>query len=187
MTVCGIQQRACGTDLDAVATLGAVEPTEICANDRVSPASTCLDCFFPHPFIADSRAAFTEDASLRIVSDHRREVSLGVVVFLLGEPLFHAATVECQLLQFTLAAAVTHWTIKRVIGEQEFSHTSLRLLDLFALSGDNHSIRAGDGAGSLQFRHFLNAHETHAAGSLQGKVCVVAERRDVETLFAADV
>ncbi len=187
MAVSCIEQRAGRTNLDAVSALRTIEPAEIRADDGVRAAPAGFDRVFAHPLVANARAAFAENAALRIVCDHRREISLGVVVFLFGETFFEAAPVERHLLEFTLTTAIADRTIERMIREQKLRHAALGLLDLFALSRDDHAVGAGDGAGGLQLRHLLDAHETHATRSLQREVGVITERRNVETLFATHV
>jgi hypothetical protein len=74
-----------------------------------------------------------------------------------------------------------------MVRQQKLVHAALRLLDLLALRGDDHAVGDGDGAGGLQLRHLLDAHEAHATRSLQREVRVVAERWNVEPFFAAHV
>src|SRR5687767_1759522 len=100
MPVSRVEQRAGRTNLDTVSTLRTIEPSEIGADDGVRAAPTRFDCVFTHPLVADACAAFAENATLRIVCNHRREISLGVVVLLLSEPFFQAAPVKRHLLQF---------------------------------------------------------------------------------------
>jgi hypothetical protein len=63
----------------------------------------------------------------------------------------------------------------------------LSFLNLFALRGDNHAVSANDRAGGLQFRHLLDAHQAHATRGLKSEIGVIAERRNIELVFAADV
>src|SRR5205823_2907622 len=67
--------------------------------------------------------------------------------------------------------------IKGVIAEQQFDHALARLLDLVTLRGDDHAFADDCGACSLQLWHLLNLHQAHAAGALQRKIRVIAERR----------
>src|SRR6185503_1766620 len=92
-----------------------------------------------------------------------------------------------HLLKFTLATAIANGTIQWMVREQELGHAALRFLDLFALSGDNHAVRADDRAGRLQLRHLFDAHETHATRGLQRQVSVITEGRNIETLVATHV
>src|SRR6266850_5489569 len=127
MTIGSIQQGTGRTNLYAVATLGTVEPAAVGSDYGIRAAAAGFDRVFPHPFIADACAAFAEDATLRIVCHHRREVLLGIVIFLFSEPLFQAAPIKSHLLQFTFAAAIANGAIKRMICEQKFQHRTLRL------------------------------------------------------------
>src|SRR5262249_16699784 len=104
-----------------------------------------------------------------------------------GEALFEAAPVESHLLQLAFAAAIADRTIKRMVREQKLRHAALRLLDLFALRGDDHAVRADDGAGRLRLRHLLNAPDTNAARRMKREVGVITERGNIETFFATHV
>src|SRR6185437_5152391 len=133
------------------------------------------------------RAALAENASLRIVRDHWREIALGVVVLFLGETFFEAAPVERHLLQLTLTTTIAHRAIERMVGEQKLGHATLCFFDLLTLRGDDHAVRANDRAGRLQLRHLLDTHETHATRSLQREIGVITEGWNIETFFAAHV
>jgi hypothetical protein len=187
MTIGRVQQCTCRTNLNAVATLRTVKPAAVGSDYRIRTAAAGFDRVFAHPLIANASAAFAEDATLRIVRNHRRKVSLRIIVFLFSEPLFQAAPIESHLLQFTLATAIADGTIKRMICQQKLQHRTLRLFNLIALGGDNHSVSADDGAGRLQLRHLLDTHQAHPAGSLQREIGVVTEGGNVESLVAADV
>ncbi len=183
MSIGCVEKRAGRTNFNTVSALRTIEPAEVCADNCVRPASSGFDRVFSHPFVANSSATFAEDAALRIVSDHRRKIFFGMVVLLFREPFFKAAPIESHLLEFAFAAAIANRAIERVIREQKLRHAALRFFDLFALRGDDHSVRAGDRAGGLQLRHLLDAHETHAARRLQSEVGVIAERGNIETRF----
>ena len=152
-----------------------------------SAAIAGFDRVFAHPFVADARATLAQDAALRIVCDHRGKIFFRIVVFLFGKAFFQIAPVEGHLLQFALAAAIADRAIEWMISQKELHHRALSFLNLFALRRDYHAVSANDRAGGLQLRHLLNAHETHATRRLQSEVGVVAERRNVETVFAAHV
>jgi len=74
-----------------------------------------------------------------------------------------------------------------MIREQELHHTALGFFDFLTLRGDYHAIGAANRAGCLELWHFVDAHETHATGSLQRQVGVVAKRGNFESVFAADI
>ena len=74
-----------------------------------------------------------------------------------------------------------------MIRQQKLEHRTLRLLDLLALSGDDHAVGTGDRAGGLELRHLLDAHQAHATRGLQRQVGVVAERRNRESVLATHV
>src|SRR3982750_1087696 len=144
MAIGGVKQRSRGADFDAVATLRAIKPATVVAEDCMSAAPSCFDRFFTHPFIADSRTAFAQNAALRIVCYDWRQIFFGVIVFLLREALFESTPIESHFLQFTFTTAIAHGTIERVIRQQELGHASLGFLDFFALCSDNHAVRASD-------------------------------------------
>src|SRR6476659_11399940 len=146
MTVGAIEQSTGGTNFDAVAALRTVEPAAIGSDHSSSAAATGFDRIFAHPFVANARAAFTENAALRIVCHHRREVSFGLVILFFGETLFQSTPIKGHLLQFAFAAAIAYWTIERMIGQQKFEHRALGLFNLVALSGHNHAVSADDRA-----------------------------------------
>ncbi len=187
MSVRRVEKRARRADLYAVAALRAVEPAAVGSDDRVRAPAPGLDGVLAHPLVADTRAALTENAALRIVGDHWREILLGRVVLLLGEALFEVAPVEDHLLQLALAAAVADGAVQRVIREKKLDHPALRLLYLLRLRSDDHPVRAVDRAGGLKLRHLLDAHEAHAARSLKREVGVVAETGNRVPVLAAHV
>src|SRR5947209_15108191 len=110
MSVRRIKERPRRADLDAVAALGAIEPAVVCADDRVRAAPARFNRVLAHPFVADARAAFTQDATLRIVGHNRRQKFFRGVILPLLETLFQPAPIEDHLLQLTLAAAITDRT-----------------------------------------------------------------------------
>src|ERR1043166_5580926 len=166
MTISSVQQRAGGTNLDAIAALRTIQPAAEGADDRVGAAIAGFDGFLAHPFITDARATFAKNATLRIVRDHGREILLRLRIFALDKTFFEIAPVKSQFLQFAFAAAIADRTVERVIREQKLEHRPLRLFNLFALRSDNHAVRARDGAGGLQLWHFLDAHQAHATRRL---------------------
>src|ERR1041384_2522188 len=187
MSIGSIEQRPRRTALDTVAALRTIQPAAERTDDCVGATIPGFDCFLTHPLVADACASLAQDATLRIIRHHRRQISLSLRVLPFDETLFEVAPVKSQLLQLAFTAAIADRTIKRMIREQKFEHRTLRLFDLFALRGDDHAVGAGDGAGRLQLRHLLDAHETHAAGCLQREVRVITERGNVELVLAADV
>ena len=187
MPVRAVEQGSGGTDFDAVAALGTIQPAAISPDNRVGAPITGFDRFFAHPFIANAGATLAENAALRIVCHHRRKITFGPRVLVFDEAFFEIAPIKSQLLQLALAAAIADGTIERVIRQQKLEHRTLGLLNLFTLRRDHHAIGADDGAGGLQLRHLLDTHQAHATRRLQSKVGVVTERRDVELVLAAHV
>src|SRR5690349_23134066 len=88
VTIRRVEQRSGRTNLDAVAALRTIEPAEIGSDNCVRAAAAGFDRFFAHPLVANARATLAQNAALRIVRDHRREIALGVIVLLLGEAFF---------------------------------------------------------------------------------------------------
>ena len=74
-----------------------------------------------------------------------------------------------------------------MIGQEKLHHPALGLFNFLTLRCNYHAVSADDRAGGLQLGHLLNAHQTHATRCLQREIGVVAERGDIEALFAADV
>jgi len=72
-----------------------------------------------------------------------------------------------------------------MIAEQQFHHAFARLLDLRAVGGDHHAFADDRRTRGLQLGHFLDPHQAHAAGALQGQIGVIAERRDFDAHFFA--
>src|SRR5712692_8270386 len=103
MSISSVKQRSGRTDFDAVTALGTIQPTTVSADHRVRPTITGFDRVFTHPLIADARATFAQNAALRIVRDHGRQIFFGLRVFLFDKTFFKVAPVEGQLLQFALA------------------------------------------------------------------------------------
>src|SRR2546421_10836010 len=106
-----VQQRSRRTDFNAVAALRAIQPAAKRADDCIGAAIAGFDCFFTHPLVADARAALAQDAPLRIVRDHRRQILLGLRVLTFDESFFKIAPIKSQLLQLALTTAIAHWTI----------------------------------------------------------------------------
>src|SRR2546423_10619772 len=119
MTIGRVKECTCRAHFDAVAALRTVEPSAVRADDRVRAAPARLDSILAHPLVAHARATLTQDATLWIVGDNRREIFFRRVVLALREALFQPAPIEDHLLQLALAPAITDGTIQRVIGEQE--------------------------------------------------------------------
>ena len=187
MAVSTVEKCAGWTNFDAVTALRAVEPSEIRADHRMCATATCFDRVLAHPLVTHAGATFAKDATLRIVRNHRREISLGVIVFLFGESFFEPAPVERHLLEFAFAAAIANRAIERVVCEQKLGHATLSFFDFFTLRGDDHAVGASDCAGRLQLRHLLDAHQTHATRGLQREIRVVTERWDIKSLFATHI
>src|SRR5438128_8471430 len=149
MPIGSVEERAGRTDFDAVAALGTIEPPAVSSNNRAGAAIARFDGLLAHPFVADARAALAEDATLRIVGDHRRKIFFRVVVFLFGEALFQIAPIEGLLLQLAFAAAIANRAIERMVREQKLEHGPLGLLNLFALCLYELAVGAYDGTGNL--------------------------------------
>src|SRR2546423_1202525 len=103
MAIGRVKECARRADLYAVAALGAVEPTVVCADDRVRAAPARFNRVLAHPFVADARAAFTENAALRIVGDNRRQKFFGMIILPLAETFFQPTPIKDHLLQLALA------------------------------------------------------------------------------------
>src|SRR6266404_2408393 len=130
-----------------------------------------------HAFAAHADAAIAKNAPRTVEVNHRRPLlliamRLDVNVLRLGGPVG-----KRHVLQFALAAGVTYRTIQRMVPQQHLDHALARLLDLVALSGDDHALADDRGAGSLQLWHLLDLHQAHATRALQRKIWVIAERR----------
>src|SRR5262249_41439066 len=97
------------------------------------------------------------------------------IVLLFRETFFQSAPVKRHLLEFALTASIANGTIEWMIGEEKLRHSSLGLFDLLTLCGYNHAVGTGDGAGGLEFRHLLDAHQTHTTRGLECEIRVVAE------------
>src|SRR5436190_12988519 len=94
VTIGAVEQRARRTNFDAVPALRTIQPTAESADYRIRAAIAGFDGFFAHPLVAHTRAALAENASLRIVSDHRRKILLRLGVLAFDEPLFQIAPIE---------------------------------------------------------------------------------------------
>ena len=187
MAVNSIEQRTGRANLDTVAALRTVEPTAVSADNCINTAIARLDCILAHPFVTDTRAAFAQNASLRIIGDDRRKILFGLGVLFLSKTFLNITPVKDDLLQFTFAPAVADRAIERVICQQKFAHRTLGLFDLFTLRSDNHAVGANDRAGRLQFWHLVDANQTHTARSLNFEVLVIAKRRDPVAVFTAHI
>jgi hypothetical protein len=93
-------------------------------------------------------------------------------VFRFDKAFFNIAPIENNFLKFAFATAITHRTIKRMIGKQEFAHRSLCFFDFLAsVSSDSRCpsdvdcITAGDAAVELWLRRPPSARETRSVHS----------------------
>src|SRR2546429_7181408 len=102
MTISSIKQGSCRADLYTVAALRTIQPAAERADNCVRATIARFDRFFAHPLVADTRATLAEDAALRIVGNHGREILLGLGILAFNESLFEIAPIESQLLKFTL-------------------------------------------------------------------------------------
>src|SRR5205807_9842185 len=102
MTISSIQQSSGRANFNTVAALGAIQPASVSSDYRVRATIAGFDRIFAHPLIADARAAFAENAALRIVGDHRRKILFRLRVLAFDDSLFEIAPIKCQLLQLAL-------------------------------------------------------------------------------------
>ena len=128
-----------------------------------------------HAFAAHAHAAIAEDAARAVEVDDRRPLLLFAVVLGLGVEAVGRAVLEGHVLQLALAAGVADGAVERVVAEQQLQRGLARLRDLGRLGRDDHALGDRRGAGGLQLRHLLDAHDAHAAGGLQREAGVVAE------------
>ena len=105
---------------------------------------------------------------------------LFAVVFGFGVEAVRGPVLEGHVLQFALTAGITDRAVQRVVAEQQLQRGLAGLRDLGCFRLHDHAFGNRRGAGSLQLGHFLDADDTHAAGSLQRKARVVAERGDLD-------
>jgi hypothetical protein len=98
---------------------------------------------------------------------------------------FARAVLEGHVLQFALAAGVADGTVERVVAEQELECRFAGLRDFRALGGDHHAFGDRGGAGGLKLGNFFEAHDAHAAGSLEREAGVVAEGGNLDAVGAA--
>src|SRR5262245_43565796 len=162
MTISAVEQCAGRTNFNTVAALRAIEPAQISAHNRVRAATASSNGVFAHPLVAYASASLTKNAALRIVCDHRREISFSVVVLLFSKAFLEASPVEGHLLEFTFASPIADGTIQWVVREKKFGHTTLGFFDLLALRCHCHTVGTGDGAGRLKLRHLFDPHEAHS-------------------------
>ncbi len=144
----------------------------------MNAAGADAEGFHVHAFIADAHAAEAENAARRVVIDERRPFLFGIVQLFFSETAVIEAVAESHVLQFAFAALVADRAIERMIGEQELEHVLARVMNLRRIGADDHAFGRDERAGRLQFGHFFDFDETHAARSLERKSLVVAERRD---------
>ena len=128
----------------------------------------------------ETRAAATLDAALAVeeheVADRDRLLE---VALLLHEPRLAGSERERLILERTLAAAVAHRAVERVIDEQELEHAVLRALHHVALRAHDHAVDDRRRARDLQAAHPLDLDETHPAHPDRLHALVPAEPRDV--------
>ncbi len=139
--------------------------------------------FHVHAFIADAHAAEAQDAARSIVINQRRPLFFGIVQLFFGEAAVIEAVAESHVLQFALAALVADGAIERMIGEQELDHVLAGFVHLLGVGLYDHAFGGDERARGLQLGHLFHFDEAHAAGGLQRKARVIAERRDLDALF----
>src|SRR5579862_2582891 len=169
-------ERADRADIDAHAALFALQVIFFIGSDQRADAAV-LHAESPdvHTLAADAHAAITKNAARPVKVDHRRPLLLFFVILRLHELRFGGAVAERHVLQFAFAASIANGAIQRMVPEQQFKHRLAGLLDLITFGGDDHALADHRGAGGLQFGHFLDLHQTHAASALQRKVGVIAK------------
>ena len=127
-------------------------------------------------FILEADAAGALDAALTIQPDEfaERDV-LGRVLFLVvQEAAVRRSVRQGQVLQWALAALVTHRAVQRMRGEQELEDFLLRGFGLLGLGENNHALGDWRGAGSFEFRPklnfwFITIHYGLAGGALHDR------------------
>ncbi len=103
------------------------------------------------------------------------------VALLLDEAALPRAVGQCLVLQRALAALVAHGAVEGVVGQQEFEHPVLGLLDPVVGGVHHHAVGHRDEAGRGQggAARALDVDEAHAAHADGVHAGVVAEARDV--------
>jgi hypothetical protein len=91
----------------------------------------------------------------------------------------HRAVADRHVLQLALAALIADRAIQRVIDQQEFHHTLLRLDRQIGVGEHLHAIGHRRRTRRQRLRCLFHLHETHAAVGGNRKFLVVAEVRNV--------
>jgi len=133
---------------------------------------------------ADARAAFAENAPLRIIGDHGREILFGPGRFSAQQTVLPNCPIKGQLLQFASPPRFATGQSQRMIGRAKTRRSNAACSIL--RSCVTTCRRCDDRARGLQLRHLLNGTR-HMRQRLQSQVGVVAERRNVELIFATDI
>jgi hypothetical protein len=92
-----------------------------------------------------------------------------------GESAARGRILMGKILQIAAAALVANRTIEGMIREDKLEHRFMRIIDDRRGSPHAHSFVHGSTARSLQFGHFLDFDQTHAAIRVRLQFRVVAE------------
>ena len=133
-------------------------------------------------FVGEACAAVAQDAPFTVeqndVADRNR---LLVMALLFDEAALARAVAERLILQRTLATLVTHRTVERMIGEQQFEDALVSTLHLRRIG--THHLAVGHRRHARHHHHgsarTFDLHETLAAHTDRAHTRVVTETRDV--------
>ena len=176
------------TDVDAHAAFLALEVIAIVRSDNRTLAAV-LDAQRPHvhALAADADAAIAQNAARAVKEDDRGPLLLVAVALDVDKLRLRRSILERHVLQLALASGVADRTIQRMIGKQQLEHALARLHNLFGLGVHDHALANLRGAGGLKLRQLFDFHQAHAAGALQRKPGVIAERRHFDACILAGI
>src|SRR5215472_426891 len=128
----------------------------------------------------ETNAARAMNAAGHMGFDQGAEILVADGPLVLLEPATVETVSHRLVLQIALAALVTNRAIERVIDQQEFHNSFLRLERLWRVRENHHPVGRRHRAGGDRLWRLFDFDQTHAAIAGDRKALVVAEMRDLD-------
>src|ERR1017187_2662779 len=152
VTITAAGECAHGADIDAHAALLAVQlVASIGSNHRTDAKILHTQRPHVHAFATHANAAVAENAAGAVKVHSRRPLLFFAMLLGLGVEAFARAVFEGHVLEFALAAGITHRTIERVVAEYKLDGSLASLSYLRGFGDEDLALCDSGGTGRLQF------------------------------------
>jgi hypothetical protein len=131
-----------------------------------------------HDLVAIPHATETLHAPVHLRFDQRTEVFLRKDPLDLDKPARRRRVLMREVLKIASAPLIADRTIQRVVGQNEFQHRLVRIVDHRRGRPDHHALGHRRAAGRLKLGNPLDFHQAHAAVGVRLQLGVVAEVRN---------